>query len=315
MAELKSTRDAYGEALVELGRMDPRIVVLDADVSKATKTDRFAKEFPQRFINCGCAEANMMAVAAGISLSGFIPFASAMAVFASLRALDQIRNTICYPGITVVVAATHGGITVGEDGPSHQAIEDIAVMRSLPNMTVIVPADAPQTRKAVLAAAMHHGPVYLRMGRPPVPSVTGADDDFQIGTAQVLRRGSHVAIVACGVMVAEALRAADALEKESVSAMVLNVHTVKPMDELAVVRAAQTTRGIVTAEEGVLMGGLGSAVVEVLSRHGVRTPVRMIGVRDEFAESGSPEALREKYGLTSEDIVREVLAMQQSESR
>ena len=215
MPEMKSTRDAYGEALVELGALNPNVVVLDADVAKATKSGLFAKKFPERFINCGCAEANMMDVAAGIALSGMVPFATAMATFASLRAVDQIRNTVCYAKIKVTVAATHGGVTVGEDGPSHQAIEDIAVMRSLPNMTVVVPADAPQTRRAVLAAADYPGPVYLRMGRPPVPIVTGDREDFEVGKAQTLREGNDITIAACGLMVDAALRAAEILEEKA----------------------------------------------------------------------------------------------------
>jgi transketolase len=279
--------------------------VLDADVSKATRTNVFAAAYPDRFINCGCAEANMIGVAAGLSLSGFTPFASGMAVFASLRALDQIRNTLCYPRLSVKIVATHGGITVGEDGPSHQAIEDICVMRSLPNMTVVVPADAHETRKAVFAAAEYPGPVYIRLGRSAVAYVTGEDDAFDIGKARVLREGDDIALIACGIMVQQALCAADMLQQCGVSARVVNMHTVKPIDGDAVLSATECTCGIVTAEEGSIAGGLGCAVLKVLAAHGREIPLSMVGISDTFAESGSPGELLAKYGLTADDIRRE----------
>ena len=303
MNESKSTRGAYGDALVELGEQNPNVVVLDADVSKATKTSLFAKRFPDRFINCGCAEANMMNVAAGISLSGLIPFATSMATFASLRALDQIRNTICYPKLKVSIVGTHGGITVGEDGPTHQVTEDIAVMRSLPNMTVVVPADATQTRKAVFAVADYPGPVYVRLGRPPIPVITPEDLLFEIGKAQVLREGNDLAILACGIMVEKALHAAERLEDKGISALVVNVHTIKPIDARTVTQAARSTKHVVVAEVGNIVGGLRSAVLEVLAANGLPTHVAAVGIKDTFAESGGPEELLEKYELAAENIV------------
>jgi transketolase len=250
------------------------VVVLDADVSKATRTNLFAGEFPDRFIDCGCAEANMINVAAGISLSGFIPFATAMATFASLRALGQGRNTVCYPRLKVNIVATHGGITVGEDGPTHQSVEDIAVMRSIPNMTVVVPADAPQTRKAVFAASEYPGPVYIRLGRPPVPVVTTEDLPFEIGKAQVLKEGEDITLIACGLMVDKALHASERLKGGGILAGVVNIHSVKPVDEEIVLDAAKKTGGIVKAEEASIIGGLGSAVLEVLSKHSLFIPVK-----------------------------------------
>ncbi|GFN22738.1 transketolase family protein [Thermanaeromonas sp. C210] len=308
MAKL-ATREAYGRALVELGRQDERVVVLDADLSKSTKTEYFAREFPHRFFNMGIAEQNLMGTAAGLALCGKIPFASSFAIFATGRAFEQVRNSIAYPRLNVKIAASHAGITVGEDGASHQSVEDIALMRALPNMTVIVPADGVETRQAVFAAARHEGPVYIRLGRMSVPIIYDEDYRFQVGKAHRLRRGRDATILACGYMVALALEAARRLEAEGLSVGVLNVSTIKPLDREAVVEAARETGALVTAEEHSIIGGLGSAVAEVLAEE-YPVPLRRVGLRDTFGESGSPEDLLRRYGLSVPDIeknVREVL--------
>jgi len=306
LAEKIATRTAYGKALVELGAKDGRIVVLDADLSKSTKTAEFAKAYPERFFNMGIAEQNLLGTAAGLATAGKIPFASTFAVFATGRAFEQIRNSIAYPKLNVKIAATHAGITVGEDGASHQAIEDVALMRSLPNMTVIVPADAVETRQAVFAAAEYEGPVYLRMGRLDLPVLFDSSYRFEIGKANVLREGCDVAIVANGVMVAKALDAAAELEKRGIQAAVVNCATVKPLDEETILRLAQETKAIVTAEEHNIIGGLGSAVAECVTEN-FPVPVIRVGLRDTFGESGRPEELLKKYGLTAEDIVKAAL--------
>ncbi len=300
-----ATRDAYGHALVELGGRIPDLVVLDADLSKSTKTGDFAKAYPDRFFDMGIAEQNLMGTAAGLALAGKIPCASTFAVFATGRAFDQIRNTIAYPGLNVKIVATHAGITVGEDGASHQAIEDIALMRALPGMTVIVPADATEARKAVEAAVAMKGPVYIRLGRTAVPVLFGEDYRFQIGKAVVLRQGADAVVFACGIMVSEALQAAEQLAARGVSAAVVDVHTVKPLDIDLVVDLARRTGAVVTAEEHSINGGLGSAVAEVL---GERCPVPMLrlGVKDRFGESGKPAELMEAFGLTAPHITRAV---------
>lgn len=298
---MQSTRDAYGSALVELGRTERNLVVLDADVSKATRTAQFAKEFPSRFINVGCAEANLIGTAAGLSLTGKIPVASTFAVFASCRSLDQIRNTVCYPSLNVKIVATHGGITVGADGASHQSIEDIAIMRSLPNMTVVVPCDSLETKKALREVVYHSGPVYVRLGRVPVSNVTTNDSRFNIGNGLVLQEGKDVAILACGTMVGITLQAAKYLAKRDISAKVINIHTIKPLDEQLVVQVAQETGAITTVEEHSVLGGLGGAVAEVIS-HAAPVPLERIGIEDRFAESGQPNELLEKYGLSVEHI-------------
>ncbi|NPV91604.1 MAG: transketolase family protein [Firmicutes bacterium] len=305
-----ATRDAYGKALVKLGESRPDLVVLDADLSKSTKTADFAKAFPERFFEVGVAEQNLMGTAAGLAAAGKLPFASSFAIFATGRAFEQIRNTIAYPHLGVKIAATHAGITVGEDGASHQSIEDVGLMRMLPNMTVIVPADAVETEKAVWAAAELPGPVYLRLGRLAVPQVYPGDYRFTVGKAVVMREGSDLTFIANGLMVNEALVAAESLQARGVSARVLNLHTVKPLDEAAVIQAARETGAIVTAEEHSVIGGLGSAVAEVL---GENCPVLMkrVGIYDRFGESGKPEALLEKYGLTARHLVtaaEEILA-------
>jgi transketolase len=305
-----ATREAYGEALKDLGTANPNVVVLDADLSKSTKTSVFAKAHPERFFNMGIAEQNLIGTAAGLAAAGKIPFASTFAIFATGRAYEQIRNSIAYPKLNVKIAASHAGLTVGEDGASHQMLEDLALMRVLPNMTVIVPADAEETRQAVKAAAAMQGPVYMRLGRAGVPALFGSDYIYEIGKAVQIAEGNDVTIIATGIMVGMALEAAQKLQNEGIKARVLNVHTIKPIDREAVILAAQETGAIVTAEEHNIIGGLGSAVAEVLvETHPV--PMIRVGVRDTFGESGKPDALLEKYGLTAKDIeaaVKSVIA-------
>ncbi len=305
MTKKTATREAYGKALVELGRQNGRVVVLDADLSKSTKTAEFARVFPERFFNVGVAEQNLIGTAAGLAAAGKIPFASTFAVFATARAFDQIRNSVAYTGLNVKIAATHAGVTVGEDGGSHQSVEDIALMRSLPNMTVFVPADEAETFGAVRAAAGMEGPVYIRLGRAGVPPVHGENFRFVTGRAVMLREGGDVAIIAAGIMVSAALEAAAALAADGIEARVLSMHTVKPLDAGAVVAAAKETGALVTAEEHGIMGGLGGAVCEVVCAE-CPVPVRRLGIPDVFGESGAPGELLEKFGLTSAGIVRAV---------
>jgi transketolase len=300
-----ATRDAYGKALVRQGAIHPNLVVLDADLSKSTKTAEFAKVFPERFFQVGVAEQNLMGTAAGLALAGKIPFASTFAVFATGRAFDQIRNSIAYTGLPVRIAATHAGISVGEDGGSHQSIEDVALMRVLPQMTVIVPADARETEKAVEALLTWEGPAYLRLGRLAVPTVYVEDCPFTIGEAVQLREGSAATIIANGLMVSEALQAAELLAQEGQLVRVVNMHTVKPLDKAAVIKAARETGAIVTAEEHSVIGGLGSAVAEVLVEE-YPVPMHRVGVPDCFGESGEPRQLLEKYGLTARHLAEEV---------
>ncbi len=304
--KLETTKDAYGKALVELGKELDNVVVLDADLSCSTKTSSFCKVFPERFINCGVAEQDMIGTAAGLAASGKISFASTFAVFGSGRAWDQVRVSVAYPRLNVKIVVTHGGITVGEDGPTHQALEDIAIMRALPNMVVIVPADSVETFKAVKAAAKYYGPVYMRLGRPAVPVVSDSiDHNFEIGKSILFREGKDATIIACGIMVSAALDSADELSKEGISARVINMHTIKPMDKEAVLKAAKETGAIVTAEEHSIIGGLGGAVSEIVSEE-CPVPVVKIGVEDTFAESGKPADLLERYGLTAKDITSAV---------
>ncbi len=300
-----ATREAYGKALVELGKSNPKVVVLDADLSKSTKTADFKAEFPSRFFNMGIAEANLMGASAGLAASGKIPFASTFAVFAAGRAFEIIRNSICYPKLNVKICATHAGITVGEDGASHQALEDIAIMRSLPNMSVIVPADAEETKKAIYSIAEYNGPVYTRLGRSGVPVLFDEDYEFVLGKGVQLADGSDVSIIACGIMVAESLKASEILAQEGISARVINMSSIKPIDKDLIVKAAAETGAIVTAEEHNVIGGLGSAVAEVVSEERP-VPVKMVGVKDTFGESGKPAHLLEKYGLTADEIVKAV---------
>jgi len=304
-----ATREAYGEALVELGRVDNRIVVLDADLSTSTRTILFAKEFPHRFFNFGIAEANMMCAAAGLASSGKIAFASTFAVFASGRAYNQFRTSIAYPQLNVKVVATHGGISVGEDGVTHQCVEDIAIMRALPHTTVIVPADGIETKEAVKAIIEWPGPVYMRLSRPATPLIyeegykfNGRPLRYKVGEAVKLTEGKDVTIVAAGIMVSEALTAAASLEKEGISAAIMNVHTIKPLDESAIMKTAKETGAVVTVEEHSILGGLGGAVAEVLVEN-AQVPMIRVGIRDAFGESGTTTELLMKYGLTAPDII------------
>ncbi|MDS0526413.1 transketolase family protein [Clostridium sp. SHJSY1] len=301
----KATRESYGMALVELGHRNEDIVVLDADLSKSTKTNDFKSKFSDRFFNIGIAEQNLMGVAAGLANVGKIPFASTFAVFATGRAFEVIRNSICYPKMNVKIAATHAGITVGEDGGSHQSIEDIALMSALPNMTVIVPADHKEAMAAVYAAAEIKGPVYLRFGRCNTEDIFDDNYKFEIGKGVEIKSGNDVAIIATGMMVQKAIKAAEKLEKENISARVINISTIKPIDEEIILKAARETKAIVTAEEHSIIGGLGAIVSSlVCDKH--PTTVKKIGIKDVFGESGTPDELMEKYKLTDDEIVRVV---------
>ncbi|RJP66790.1 MAG: transketolase family protein [Candidatus Abyssobacteria bacterium SURF_17] len=297
-----ATRDAYGDALVRLGERNPNIVVLDADLAKSTKTIKFKKKFPERFFDLGIAEADMMGTAAGLAAAGKVAFASTFAIFATGRAWEQIRNSICYTNLHVTVAASHAGIAVGPDGSSHQSIEDIALMRVIPNMKVVVPADAVETDKAVAALVETPGPAYLRLGRSGVPVIYEEDYEFALGKASVLRDGSDLTIIAIGAMVHAALSAAQALLQEGISARVVNMSTVKPLDRDAILSAVSETGAIVAAEEHSVIGGLGSAVSEVVCEL-APAPVIRVGVRDRFGQSGEPGELMAAYGLTASDIV------------
>ncbi|MGI1689970.1 transketolase family protein [Thermoanaerobacter uzonensis] len=298
-----ATREAYGKALVELGAKNKNIVVLDADLSKSTKTADFQKVYPDRFFNMGISEQDMMVTAAGLATCGKIPFASTFAIFATGRAYEQVRNSIGYPHLNVKIAATHAGITVGEDGATHQSIEDISLMRGIPGMVVINPADAEETRQAIFAAADHYGPVYIRLGRMAVPDIHDQNYKFELGKGEVIREGKDVAIIATGIMVAIAIEAADKLKEEGIDATVVNIHTIKPIDKDLIVEVAKKTGKVITAEEHSIIGGLGSAVAEVLSEE-YPVKIKRIGIRDEFGQSGSPKELLRHYGLTAEDIVK-----------
>jgi len=298
----KATRTAYGEALVELGKLNKGIVVLDADLTKSTKTSMFQKEFSERHINVGISEGDLMSTAAGLATTGKIPFASTFAMFAAGRGFEQIRNSIAYPKLNVKIAPTHAGISVGEDGGSHQSIEDIALMRSIPGMVVLSPADATETKKMVHAAAEYDGPVYLRLGRLDVPVLFDNDYDFQIGAVNTLREGKDVTIAATGILVSEALKAAEELAKEGISVRVINIGTIKPLDGDTILRAAKETKFIVTAEEHSVIGGLGSAISEFLGETHP-TLVKKVGIYDEFGQSGKGAELLEKYELTAEKII------------
>jgi len=300
-----ATRDAYGETLLELGKKRDNIVVLDADLSGSTKTGKFAKAFPDRFYNIGIAEQDMIGTASGLALSGKIPFASTFAVFETGRAWEQIRQTVCYSNLNVKLIASHGGITVGEDGASHQSTEDIALMRVLPNMTVIVPSDGYETMQVINAIADFYGPVYVRLGRAKVPAVMPAEYEFKIGKAYPFHIGRDANIVAMGIMVSIAIEAARILNDSGIDAGVINMSTVKPLDTGTLLNAARSCRLIVTAEEHSIIGGLGSAVSEFLSENFL-VQVRRIGIKDSFGCSGKPEELLKLYGLTADDIVETV---------
>lgn len=303
--EKRLTREGYGEGLVVAGERNGDVVALGADITASTKVDLFRDRFPERFFNIGIAEQNQMGIAAGMSLAGNIPFVTNYGVFLAGRAWDQIRTTVCYSNLNVKLGGAHGGISVGPDGATHQALEEISIMRCLPNMRVVVPVDYHETKKATIAAAETYGPIYIRFGREKVPVITDENTPFEIGKAYCLKEGSDVAIIACGVMVYKSLVAAEKLAKEGISAMVINNHTIKPMDQDAIIEAAEKTRAIVTAEEHQVAGGMGSAVLEVLAQN-YPVPVKMVGIDDRFGESGDPEVLMEAFGLTSDAIVAAV---------
>lgn len=306
MAGMKATRDGFGEALVELGATHPNVLVLSADLTASTRANWFKDKYPERFFDFGVAEQDMFSTAAGFALCGKVPFACTFGVFASGRAWDQIRVSICYMNLNVKIAGTHGGISVGPDGASHQALEEVTLMRVIPNMTVIVPCDSDEARCATIAAAMHHGPVYLRLGREPCPVITAQNAPFKIGTAAVLRDGMDIAIIANGIMTHEALKAHDELKKQAINARVINLPTVKPIDEETIIKAARETGAVVTAEEHSVIGGMGSAVSETLSLN-YPVPIRMVGMKDRFGESGEASELMKHFGLTAEGIVKAAL--------
>ncbi|MBQ7324252.1 MAG: transketolase family protein [Clostridia bacterium] len=312
MAEKIATRESYGNGLVELGAKYPEIVVLDADLAESTKTVYFKKAYPDRFFDCGIAEQNMVAVAAGLATCGKIPFCSSFAMFASGRAFDQVRNGVAYPKLNVKICATHAGITVGEDGATHQCLEDMGIMRTIPNMVVLNPGDDVEAKAALRAAAEHKGPVYMRFGRAPVPVLFDANTfKFEIGKGQILAEGSDVTIVATGIMLEAALNAKQLLANEGISAEVIDICTIKPIDRDLLLASAAKTGAVVTAEEHNIIGGLGSAVAEVLCE-GLPVPMRRVGVEDQFGRSGKVPALLEFYGLTAENIAckaKEAIAM------
>ena len=305
-----ATRDAYGKALVKLGDINNNVVVLDADLSKSTKTYDFGKTYPDRFFNMGIAEQNLIGAACGFATAGKIPFASSFAMFASGRAFEIIRNSVCYPNLNVKICATHAGITVGEDGASHESVEDISIMRSIPNMTVLVPADGVEAEKMIFEAANVYGPMYVRLGRSAVDTIFTEEYKFEIGKGTVLTEGDDVSIIACGIMVNEAIKASEELKKEGINARVINMSTIKPIDKELIIKSAKETKVVVTAEEHSIIGGLGSAVSEVLAEE-CPTILKRVGIKDVFGESGNPNDLLEKYGLTYKDIissVKEVIA-------
>jgi transketolase len=303
-----ATRESYAKVLVSDLSQNPNVVVLDADLGNATKSAAFKKAAPERYFDMGIAEQDMMGTAAGLAACGKIPIASTFAMFAAGRAFEQIRNSIAYPKLNVKIAATHAGVTVGEDGGSHQAIEDISLMRSIPNMTVINPADGKEAEEALKAAVQYYGPVYIRLGRAAVPDLHGDNYQFNWGKGEVLREGKDVGIIATGIMVAKALAAAEKLSEQGIEARVVNIHTIKPIDEALLIETAKLTGKVVTAEEHSVIGGLGSAVSEVLSR---QQPVKMamVGVQDTFGCSGSPEDLLTKFHLQAEDIIAAVKSL------
>lgn len=297
-----ATREAYGEALKELAAKNKDVVVFDADLAKSTKTIEFKKAAPERFFDMGISEADMITTAAGLSTCGKIPFASSFAIFAAGRAFEQVRNSVAYPKLNVKIAATHAGLTVGEDGATHQAIEDLSLMRSIPNMVVLNPSDAVETKQAIFTAAEYNGPVYIRLGRMSVPVLHDENYKFEIGKGEVLKEGADVTIIATGIMVSMALEAAEKLKAENINAEVVNIATIKPIDSELIVKEAKKTGKIITAEEHSIIGGLGSAVAEVLVKE-YPAKVKMIGVNDVFGHSGTPDSLLEHYGLTADAIV------------
>ncbi|MBN1325411.1 transketolase family protein [Candidatus Falkowbacteria bacterium] len=303
--EYKACRDGYGGALLELGKKNKNVVVLCADLEESTRTIDFAKKYPKRFVEVGVAEQNMIGIGAGLALEGKITFCSSFAVFSPGRNWEQIRISVCYNNANVKIVSSHAGLNVGEDGATHQALEDLATMRVIPNMTVIAPCDYLEAKKAVMAAAKYKGPVYIRFGREKTPVITLKNTPFKIGKAQILRQGKDVTIIACGLMVYEALKAAEELATKKISAEVINCHTIKPIDKNTIIRSAKKTKRVVTIEEHEVNGGLGSAVAEVLVQN---YPVKMeiIGVPDKFGESGTAKQLLDKYGLNANSIIKSV---------
>ncbi len=302
MSNMIATRDAYGEVLIELGIENENVVALDADLSGSTKTSGFARKFPDRFFNMGIAEANMIGTAAGLAAAGKIPFASTFAIFAVGRAWEQVRQSVAYPKANVKIVATHSGVTVGEDGGSHQSVEDIAIMRAVPNMTVIVPADGVETRLAIRAAAAYRGPVYVRLGRNKVTTIFDDSYQFAIGKGCQLRGGNDLSFITTGLMTAQALAAAEQLQAKGISARVIHISTIKPLDEELILAAARETGAVVTAEEHSVIGGLGGAVAELLSER-CPVPVKRVGIKDRFGLSGKAEDLLKYFGLLPENLV------------
>jgi len=303
MEELVATRDAFGEILLKLGEEDKNLVVLTADLAESTRVKKFAEKFPERFFNMGIAEQNMMGVAAGLARCGKTVIATTFAIFASGRAWEQVRYSISHSYLNVKIVATHGGISVGEDGSSHQGTEDISLMRTIPGMKVIVPADGVETKKAIQAAIKVKGPVYIRLGRAKTPVIFKEDYPFQIGRGYIIRKGKDVSIFTCGIMLSQALKAEEKLKEEGISAEVINISTLKPLDEKIIIESAHSTGAVVTAEEHQIIGGLGSAVAETLGEN-YPVPLERIGIKDKFGESGKPEELFEKYQLTANDIYK-----------
>ena len=303
--EMKDTRSGFGAGLTELGKTNENVVALCADLTGSLKMNDFQNNHPERFFQVGIAEANMMGIAAGMTIGGKIPFTGTFANFSTSRVYDQIRQSIAYSNKNVKICASHAGVTLGEDGATHQVLEDLGMMKMLPHMTVINPCDYNQTKAATLAIAEHFGPVYLRFGRPKVPNFTNANQEFIIGKAVHLQEGNDVTIVATGHLVWEALEAAKKLNEQNISTDVINIHTIKPLDSEAIIKSVQKTKCIVTAEEHMLNGGLGDSVAQLLSRE-LPSPLEMVGVNDTFGESGTPRQLMEKYGLTSNDIINAV---------
>lgn len=302
MWETKATRDAFGETLVELGRKNKKIVVLSGDLEDSTRAEYFKREFPERFFNLGISEQDMLGTACGLSLDGLIPFVCSFAVFITNRAYEILRISACYNKCNVKIIGSHAGLTVGEDGATAQCLEDFAITRVLPGITVFCPVDAIETKKATAAMAQISGPAYMRLSRPPFPIITKESDLFTVGKASIMREGKDVTIIACGIMVSEALKAAENLARENIQARVLNMHTIKPIDEEAIINAAEETKAVVTAEEHQINGGLGGAVSEVLGRN-YPVPIEMVAVKDTFGESGTAEELLEKYHLKDKDII------------
>ncbi|NDC42284.1 MAG: transketolase family protein [Chitinophagia bacterium] len=299
----KETRAGFGDGILEAGRRNPNVVALTADLAGSLKLNAFIKAFPDRFIQCGIAEANMIGVAAGLTIGGKIPFTTTFANFSTSRVYDQVRQSVAYSGKNVKICASHAGLTLGEDGATHQVLEDIGMMKMLPGMTVIVPADYNQTKAATLAIAEHQGPAYLRFGRPKWPNFTAEDQVFEIGKAQILAEGTDVTIIACGHLVWKAVEAAKQLQQQGISVALINMHTIKPLDEAAIVQWVTKTGCVVTAEEHQINGGLGDSVANVLARH-CPAPQEYVAVKDTFGESGTPTQLLEKYGLTTVSIVQ-----------